>query len=168
MGKPAVAIALTLDRTQPLLPIRAPDRPNAAATTTRATARCRCSPLDTATGRAIGRCSARHRAREFRAFLNIIEANVPDALDVHIVIDNLASHKTQAIGNWFAKKEERASTPRTHLYGPPPGVRLQVDGTPSRSRDREKFDLIEMSLGSTGSGPTMAEAGRALPTSRHG
>ena len=66
--------------------------------------------LDTATGRVIGRCSARHRGREFRAFINTIETNVPDDLDVHIVLDNLASHKTQAIRNWFAKKRS----------GPPP------------------------------------------------
>jgi transposase len=52
----------------------------------------------------IGRCFARHRAREFRAFLKTVEATVPDDLDVHIVMDNVARHKTQAIRNWFARR----------------------------------------------------------------
>jgi transposase len=60
--------------------------------------------LDAATGRVIGKCFARHQAREFRAFLNTIEAQVPPDLDVHIIMDNVSSHKTQAIRNWFAKR----------------------------------------------------------------
>src|ERR1700737_5432597 len=47
--------------------------------------------------------------REFRAFLNTVEANAPDDLDVHIVIDNVSSHNTQAIRNWFARR------PRWHV-----------------------------------------------------
>jgi transposase len=60
--------------------------------------------LETATGQIAGRCFARHRAREFRAFLNTLEAHVPGDLDIHIVRDNVSSHKTQAIRNWFAKR----------------------------------------------------------------
>src|SRR5215469_9700847 len=69
--------------------------------------------LDAATGKVVGRCFARHRAREFRAFLNTVEASVPDDLDVHIIIDNVSSHKTQAIRNWFAKR------PRWHVHYTP-------------------------------------------------
>jgi len=46
----------------------------------------------------------RHRAQEFRIVLNTVEANVPGDLDIHIVIDNASTHKTQAIRDWFAKR----------------------------------------------------------------
>ncbi len=42
-------------------------------------------------------------AREFRAFLNTVEARVPADLDVHIIMNNLATHKTKAIRDWFAR-----------------------------------------------------------------
>jgi transposase len=66
--------------------------------------------LDIATGRVIGKCYARHRATEFRKFLDEIEANVPDDLDVHLVMDNYATHKTPLIRNWLAKR------PRWHVH----------------------------------------------------
>src|SRR6266536_5619463 len=53
--------------------------------------------LDIATGRVIGKCYARHRAIEFRKFLDEIEAAVPAGLDVHLVMDNYATHKTKLI-----------------------------------------------------------------------
>jgi DDE superfamily endonuclease len=64
---------------------------------------------ETATGKIIGRCFARHRAREFRAFLNTVEASMPADHDVHLVIDNVSSHKTEAVRNWFARR------PRWHV-----------------------------------------------------
>jgi hypothetical protein len=60
--------------------------------------------LDIATGRIIGKCYGRHRAKEFRKFLDEIEAAVPGDLDVHLVMDNYATHKTQLIRNWLAKR----------------------------------------------------------------
>jgi transposase len=69
--------------------------------------------LDTATGKIIGRCFMRHRAKEFRAFLDTIEANVPEGRDVHIVIDNTSTHKTPAIRSWLAKR------PRWHAHFTP-------------------------------------------------
>jgi transposase-like protein len=71
-----------LDRTQPLLPMR----PGQAGRRTHD---------DTRHGTL---------SREFRALLNAVEANVPADLDVHIVMDNVSSHKTQAIRSWFAKR----------------------------------------------------------------
>jgi hypothetical protein len=53
--------------------------------------------LDVATGRIIGRCFARHRGSAFLKFLREIENNVPTDLDVHLVMDNHATHKTPAI-----------------------------------------------------------------------
>ena len=60
--------------------------------------------LDVATGRVIGKCYARHRATEFRKFLDEIEANVPEDLDIHLVMDNYATHKTPLIRNWLIKR----------------------------------------------------------------
>src|SRR3546814_13027076 len=57
--------------------------------------------LDIATGRIIGKCYRRHRSQEFRRFLDEIEAAVPEDLDVHLVMDNYATHKTQTIRNWL-------------------------------------------------------------------
>jgi transposase len=93
-----------LDRTQPLLPMRPGQAERRTHDYTRHGTLSLFAALDAATGRVIGRCFARHRAREFRAFLNTVEANVPADLDVHIVMDNVSSHKTQAIRNWFAKR----------------------------------------------------------------
>ncbi len=55
--------------------------------------------LDVATGFVIGKCYKRHRAKEFFDFLKQIDANVPDELDVHIIMDNYATHKTHRIKN---------------------------------------------------------------------
>ena len=56
-----------------------------------ATAPSRCSPPWTpGTGKVIGRCHQRHRAVEFRKFLDTIEAEVPPDLDVHLIVDNYA------------------------------------------------------------------------------
>ena len=69
--------------------------------------------LDTRTGQVIGRCHQRHRAVEFRKFLDTIEAEVPANLDVHLIADNYATHKTALIRNWLAKR------PRFHMHFTP-------------------------------------------------
>src|SRR3712207_9094296 len=50
--------------------------------------------LDVKAGTVIGACERRHRSVEFRAFLDRVEAAVPAGLDVHLVLDNLKTHKT--------------------------------------------------------------------------
>jgi transposase len=60
--------------------------------------------LDVATGQVIGQCYPRHRALEFRRFLDEIEAAVPGGLEVHLIWDNYATHKTATIRNWLAKR----------------------------------------------------------------
>lgn len=47
---------------------------------------------------------ARHRATEFRKFLDEVERNVPADLDVHAVMDNYGTHITKLIRHWFAKR----------------------------------------------------------------
>ncbi|MFL5288521.1 MAG: IS630 family transposase [Rhodopila sp.] len=66
--------------------------------------------LDVATGAVIGQCYPRHRAEEFRQFLDEIEARVPRDLDVHLIWDNYATHKTTLIRDWLAKR------PRWHVH----------------------------------------------------
>ena len=76
-----------------------------AVTTTSAMARHRCLPLSTSQpGRVIGKRYGRHRANEFRKFLDEIEAAVPDDLDVHLVMDNYATHKTPLIRRLVGKE----------------------------------------------------------------
>lgn len=102
-----------LDRTQPLLPMRPGQPERRSHDYTRHGTLSLFAALETATGKVVGRCFARHRAREFRTFLNTVEASVPADHDVHIVIDNVSSHKTEAIRNWFARQ------PRWHVHYTP-------------------------------------------------
>ena len=53
--------------------------------------------LEVATGRIIARCQRRQRSAEFRRFLDAIDSSVPAALDVHLILDNSAIHKTVLI-----------------------------------------------------------------------
>ena len=69
--------------------------------------------LDVKTGTVIGACKGRHRAVEFRAFLDQVEAAVPADLDVHLVVDNAATHKTKLVQDWLGKR------PRWHLHFTP-------------------------------------------------
>jgi len=59
--------------------------------------------LDLASGYVIGELTARHRAEEFRRFLNLIDRTVPAHLDVHVVVDNSSTHKTPAIQRWLLR-----------------------------------------------------------------
>ena len=68
-----------------------------------------------ADGTVISELHRRHRATEFRKFLVRIDKAVPAGLDVHLVCDNLATHKTPAIQDWLARH------PRFHLNFTPTG-----------------------------------------------
>jgi transposase len=69
--------------------------------------------LDVASGVIIGKCYKRHRAVEFLKFLKEIDAQVPEGLDVHIVMDNYATHKTPKIKAWLALR------PHYHVHFTP-------------------------------------------------
>jgi putative transposase len=69
--------------------------------------------LDIANGQVLTQCRARHRHQEFLGFLRHIDANVPAALDVHLVVDNYAAHKHPKVRNWFAAR------PRFHIHYTP-------------------------------------------------
>jgi len=72
--------------------------------------------LDVASGRVIHSLHARHRAIEFKKFLVQIDAHVPAGLDVHVIADNYATHKTPAIRKWLL------AHPRFHMHFVPIGA----------------------------------------------
>ena len=59
--------------------------------------------LDAASGQVIAEIAPRHRAAEFRRFLNLIDASVPAELEVHVVLDNSSTHKTPSIQRWLVR-----------------------------------------------------------------
>lgn len=69
--------------------------------------------LDVANGTVIGQCKPKHRHQEFLSFLRHIERNVPADLDIHLVMDNYATHKHPKVRAWFAKR------PRFHVHFTP-------------------------------------------------
>lgn len=99
-----------LDRSQPMLPMRPGQPARRSHDYKRHGTTSLFAALDVATGRVIGECYPRHRATEFRRFLDRIEASVPADLDVHLVMDNYATHKTQLIRDWLIKR------PRWHVH----------------------------------------------------
>ena len=93
-----------LDRSQPLLPMRPGQIERRTHDYTRYGTLSLFAALDAATGKVIGRCYPRHRGREFLAFLREIERNVPPDLDVHLIMDNYATHKTEPIRKWLGAR----------------------------------------------------------------
>jgi transposase len=59
--------------------------------------------LDVASGNVIADLTPRHRAEEFRRFLNLIDHTVPEHLDVHVIVDNSSTHKTPSIQRWLVR-----------------------------------------------------------------
>src|SRR5690348_14038801 len=99
-----------LDRSQPMLPMRPGQPARKSHDYKRHGVTSLFAALDIATGQVIGKCYGRHRATEFRRFLDEIEASVPDDLDIHIVMDNYATHKNPLIRSWLLKR------PRWHVH----------------------------------------------------
>ena len=102
-----------LDRTRPLLPLRPGQVERRTHDYVRHGTTSLFAALDARTGQVIGQCHRRHRALEFRKFLDAIKSEVPAELDVHLIADNYATHKTALIRNWFAKR------PRFHIHFTP-------------------------------------------------
>jgi len=102
-----------LDRTAPLLPMRPGQIERRTHDYARHGTTSLFAALDTKTGKIIGQNQQRHRSEEFRNFLDTIEKNVPEALDVHLIMDNYGTHKTKLIQDWLAKR------PRFHPHFTP-------------------------------------------------
>lgn len=102
-----------LDRTAPLLPLKPGQPERRTHDYVRHGTTSLFAALDVASGKVIARCEARHRAIEFRRFLNTIEAEVPRDLEIHLVLDNLSTHKAPTVKRWLAQH------PRYHLHFTP-------------------------------------------------
>jgi transposase len=102
-----------LDRTAPLLPMRPGQIERRTHDYARHGTTSLFAALDTKTGKIIGQNQQRHRSVEFRNFLDTIEGNVPEELDIHLIMDNYGTHKTKLIQDWLAKR------PRFHVHFTP-------------------------------------------------
>ena len=102
-----------LDRTQPLLPLRPGQLERRTHDYKRHGTTSLFAALELKTNKVIAQLQHQHRSVEFRQFLDVIEAQVPSELDVHIIVDNYGTHKTALIRNWFAKR------PRFHVHFTP-------------------------------------------------
>lgn len=102
-----------LDRTAPMLPMM----PTVPARQTRDYVRhgttSLFAALDLASGKVIGQTQRTHRHQEFLRFLKTIDKATPPQLDLHLVLDNYATHKTPAIHRWLL------THPRFHLHFTP-------------------------------------------------
>ena len=93
-----------LNRTQPVFPMRIGEVERRTHDYDRHGTTTLFAALDIATGHVVGKCYARHRTTEFLNFLREIEANIPTDLEVHVVLDNYATHTTPAVHRWLAKR----------------------------------------------------------------
>jgi transposase len=105
-----------LDRTAPTLPMLPGTPARATHDYKRSGTSTLFAALEVASGRVIGSLHARHRAIEFKTFLARLDAEVPAELQVHLILDNYATHKTPAIQRWLA------AHPRFVLHFTPTGA----------------------------------------------
>jgi transposase len=105
-----------LDRSQPLLPMRPGQAERRAPDYLRHGTTNLFAALDFKAGTVIGQFHRRHRAVEFRQFLETIDHQVPRRFALHLIIDNYATHKTPAIQRWLLRH------PRFQLHFTPTGA----------------------------------------------
>jgi len=105
-----------LDRMQPLLPMRPGQVERRTHDYSRHGTTSLFAALNAKTGEILGECHQQHRSIEFHKFLNRVDASVPPDFDVHIVMDNYATHKTPLIHRWLVRH------PRYHVHFTPTGA----------------------------------------------
>ena len=102
-----------LERTQPSLPMGLGYAEGYTHDYTRHGTTTLFAALDVASGKIISRCKPGHRHTEFIAFLRQIDANTPPGLDLHVIVDNYATHKHPKVKVWLARH------PRFHFHFTP-------------------------------------------------
>jgi putative transposase len=102
-----------LERTQPILPMGIGYAEGATDNYFRHGVTTLFSALNVATGEVQIACKKRHRNQEFIAFLNQIKRNVPEDLDIHLIVDNYSTHKHENVKAW------RTRNPRFHFHFTP-------------------------------------------------
>lgn len=119
MSPPTNALVLCVDeksqiqalsRSQPMLPMQPGQAERRTHEYKRHGTTSLFAALDIATGNVIGRCFERHRSTEFKRFLDLIDLQTPEDLDVHIILDNYGTHKTALIKRWLQRH------PRYHFH----------------------------------------------------
>ena len=102
-----------LERTQPMLPMGLGYVEGVTHDYVRHGTTTLFAALDIATGEVLTQCKRRHRHQEFLAFLRHIDTNVPAHLNIHLVVDNYATHKHPKVKAWLARRE------RYHIHYTP-------------------------------------------------
>jgi transposase len=102
-----------LDRTQPGLPMKKGRAGTMTHDYKRNGTTTLFAALNVLDGKVIGACLPRHRHREFLGFLKLIDQKTPQGLDLHLVVDNYATHKTPTVKRWLK------AHPRFHLHFTP-------------------------------------------------
>jgi transposase len=122
MSPPVNALVLCIDeksqiqalnRTQPILPMRPVQVERHTPEYQRHGTTSLFAALDIATGNVMGKCFRRHRTAEFRKFLDYVDTQVPQHLEVHLIMDNYCTHKAEPIKSWLLRR------PRYHLHFTP-------------------------------------------------
>ena len=102
-----------VDRTQPSLPMKKGRAGTMTHDYKRHGTTTLFAALDVATGTVLGTCMKRHRHQEFLRFLRVIDRNTDKRLDLHLIVDNYATHKHPKVKAWLSKH------PRLHLHFTP-------------------------------------------------
>jgi len=102
-----------LERTQPMLPLGLGYLEGITHDDIRHGTTTLFAALNIQSGDVLAQCKPRHRHQEFLGFLHHIDANVPATLDIHLVVDNYATHKHAKVKAWLAKH------PRYHMHYTP-------------------------------------------------
>ena len=102
-----------LNRTQPMLPLGLGYVEGVTHDYVRHGTTTLFAALDIASGNVLAQCKKRHRHQDFLAFLRHIDANVPKGMDIHLVVDNYATHKHTKVKNWLAAR------PHYHVHYTP-------------------------------------------------
>ena len=102
-----------LERTQPSLPLGLGYAEGYTHDYTRHGTTTLFAALDVASGQIISHCKPGHRHTEFISFLRQIDASTPPELDLHVIVDNYATHKHAKVKLWLARH------PRFHFHFTP-------------------------------------------------
>lgn len=102
-----------LDRTQPVLPMGLGYVEGVTHDYVRHGTTTLFAALDIASGAVFSECKPRHRHQEFLSFLRRLDASIPDGFDVHLIVDNYATHKHPKVRTWLGQR------PRYHLHYTP-------------------------------------------------
>lgn len=102
-----------LERTQPMLPLGLGYVEGVTHDYIRHGTTTLFAALDVVTGKVLAQCKPRHRHQEFLAFLQQIDRNIPNHLDIHLIIDNYCTHNHAKVKEWLGQR------PRFHLHFTP-------------------------------------------------